>query len=116
MLFRSGVQFLTRDDTVGILPVGPPLYDEDVLTDRSERFFCAELIREALLETLNKEIPYCCEVQVTDFKEPKTTTTATTTAGGGQSSSSSACTIQATIFVERDSQKPIVVGKGGGTN
>ncbi len=99
-MFRPGVRFLTEADAAAILPAGPPLYEGDVLTDRSERFFCAELIREALLETLHKEIPYCCEVRVTDFREPR--------------APGEPCNIQATIFVERDSQKPIVVGRGGG--
>lgn len=98
-MFRPGVQFLTDDDAKTLLPEGPPLYDEDLLTDRTERFFVSELVRESLFESLKKELPYSCEVQVTDFKEPRDGRTVTQ--------------IEATIFVERDSQKIIVVGKGG---
>ena len=65
------------------------------------RFFASELIREALFETLKKELPYCCEVRVNSFKEPKPT------------DKKQVSRIDATVFVERDSQKLIVVGKGG---
>jgi GTP-binding protein Era len=65
------------------------------------RFFTSELIREALFETLKKELPYCCEVRVDEFKEPKP---------GDKKKMSR---IKATVFVERDSQKLIVIGKGG---
>mmetsp|Transcript_884 Transcript_884/g.1888 ORF Transcript_884/g.1888 Transcript_884/m.1888 type:complete len:547 (+) Transcript_884:175-1815(+) len=100
-MFRNGEKCLTNDDARTLLPVGPPLYDDDFLSDRSVRFFCSELIREALLESryLKKELPYCCEVQITDFKEPRKETDLTR--------------IEATIFVERDGQKAIVVGKNG---
>ncbi len=100
-MFRSGVRFLTNEDTENLLPVGPPLYDDEFLSDRSVRFFCSELIREALLESryLKKELPYCCEVQITDYKEPR--------------NSNEITRIEATIFVERNGQKAIVVGKNG---
>jgi len=100
-MFRSGVKCLTNDDARTLLPVGPPLYDEDFLSDRSVRFFCSELIREALLESryLKKELPYCCEVQITEYKEPREFRDLTR--------------IGATIFVERDGQKAIIVGKNG---
>jgi len=100
-MFRSGVKFLTNQDTENLLPIGPPLYDDEFLSDRSVRFFCSELIREALLESryLKKELPYCCEVQITDYKEPR--------------NSNEITRIEATIFVERNGQKAIVVGKNG---
>lgn len=100
-MFRSGVNCLTNEDTRGLLPVGPPLYDDEFLSDRSVRFFCSELIREALLESryLKKELPYCCEVQITEYKEPRKDNEITR--------------IEATIYVERDGQKAIVVGKKG---
>lgn len=100
-MFQSGIGCLTNEDTQKLLPVGPPLYDDDFLSDRSVRFFCSELIREALLESryLKKELPYCCEVQITEYKEPRKVNEITR--------------IEATIFVERDGQKAIVVGKGG---
>ncbi|KAG7363930.1 GTP-binding protein Era [Nitzschia inconspicua] len=99
-MFRNNQQFLSNEDAKALLPLGPPLYEQDVLTDRSERFFCAELIRESLFECLNKEVPYCCEVQVYYFKEPR----------GKQKR---VIDIRAYIYVERESQKGIVVGKGG---
>lgn len=100
-MFLNGVKFLTNEDIEGLLPIGPPLYDDEFLSDRSVRFFCSELIRESLLESryLKKELPYCCEVQITDYKEPRTSNEITR--------------IEATIFVERNSQKAIVVGKNG---
>lgn len=100
-MFRDGVKFLTGDDSKALLPYGPPLYDEDILTDRPERFFASELIREALFETLKKELPYCCEVRIEEFKEPK------------PGDSKPLNRIKATVYVERDSQKLIVIGKGG---
>ena len=99
-MFRNGVKSLTNDDVKQLLPIGPPLYDDDFLSDRSVRFFCSELIREALLESryLKKELPYCCEVQITDYKEPR---------------DDNITRIEATIFVERDGQKAIIIGKNG---
>jgi GTPase Era involved in 16S rRNA processing len=64
-------------------------------------FFTSELIREALFETLKKELPYCCEVRVDEFKEAK------------PEDKKKISRIKATVFVERDSQKLIVIGKGG---
>jgi GTP-binding protein Era len=99
-MFRNGVKSLTNDDVKQLLPIGPPLYDDDFLSDRSVRFFCSELVREALLESryLKKELPYCCEVQITDYKEPR---------------EDNITRIEATIFVERDGQKAIIIGKNG---
>jgi GTP-binding protein Era len=78
------------------LPAGPPVYPEDQLTDRDERFFAAERLREKLFETLGEELPYRCEVTIDSFKEEGRLRR-----------------IEATILVERASQKAIILGKGG---
>jgi GTP-binding protein Era len=59
------------------------------------------MIRASLFQNLKKELPYCCEVQVTEFKEPSSDST------------KQVIRMKATVFVERDSQKVIVIGKGG---
>jgi len=79
------------------LPEGPAAYPADQLTDRDERFFAAELLREKLFEEMGEDMPYRCEVVVDSFKEEGRLRR-----------------IEATILVERDSQKPIVLGAGGG--
>jgi GTP-binding protein Era len=78
------------------LPEGPAAYPADQLTDRDERFFAAELLREKLFEELGEELPYRCEVVVESFKEEGRLRR-----------------IEATILVERDSQKAIVLGSAG---
>jgi GTPase len=78
------------------LPEGPAIYPPDQLTDRDERFFAAELLREKLFEQMGAEMPYRCEVVIDSFKEEGRLRR-----------------IEATILVERDSQKPIVLGAGG---
>ena len=78
------------------LPEGPFAYPEDQLTDRDERFFAGEMLREKLFQTLGEELPYRCEVVIESFKEEGRLRR-----------------IEATILVERDSQKAIVLGKGG---
>jgi GTP-binding protein Era len=83
------------------LPEGPPAYPEDQLTDKDERFFAAELLREKLFDELGEELPYRCEVVVDSFKQDD------------ERRGSSLRRIEATILVERDSQKAIVLGKGG---
>jgi GTP-binding protein Era len=80
----------------GFLPESPPLFPEDMHTDRSREFHAAELIREKLTLMLHQELPYGLTVQVERFLEES----------GG-------LTINAIIWVERDSQKGIVVGKNG---
>lgn len=78
------------------LPFHPAYFPEDQLTDKSERFFVNEIIRNQLLKLYSEEIPYACEVVTISFKEaPKI------------------IRINAEIIVERDSQKPIIIGKGG---
>jgi GTP-binding protein Era len=78
------------------LPFHPPFYPKDELTDRSERFFASEIIREKIFMTYKQEIPYSCEVIVTSFKEEE-----------------NIIRISAEILVERPTQKSIVIGKGG---
>ena len=80
-----------------MLPPSPALYDEDQLTDRPVRWLCAELIREAVFELLDKELPYSMAVEILKFDE----------------SNPKMIRIGANLLVERDSQKRIVVGKGG---
>jgi hypothetical protein len=67
----------------------------------SYRFFASEIIRATLFTSLGKELPYCCEVRIDRFKEPT------------ENDKSPITRIEASIYVERDSQKGIVVGKGG---
>ncbi|MBX9853012.1 MAG: GTPase Era [Cytophagaceae bacterium] len=78
------------------LPMHPPYFDKDALTDRSERFFASEIIREKIFLNYDKEIPYSTEVVITDFKETK-----------------DLISVRAEIYVERDSQKGIIIGKKG---
>jgi GTP-binding protein Era len=81
------------------LPQGPPYYPEDTLTDQTERFIAAELIREKIFRLTGEEIPYASAVTVESFKP---------------SADGRLVRIEATIHLERDSQKGIVIGKGGG--
>ena len=78
------------------LPVGPPFFPKDQLTDKSERFFVNEIIREKILLNYDKEIPYSVEVEVESFIEEE-----------------NLIRISAVIFCERDSQKGILIGKAG---
>lgn len=78
------------------LPEGEAFYPKDTLTDKSLRFFATEIIREKILTTYDKEIPYCCEVVIDEYKEEE-----------------SIDRISATIYVARDSQKGIVIGHKG---
>lgn len=81
---------------VVLLPESPPFFDKDQLTDKSERFFVTEIICEKILLNYDKEIPYATEVEVEEFKEEE-----------------KIIRIQSVIFVERESQKGIIIGKGG---
>ncbi len=83
------------------LPEGEPYYPPDQLTDRPERFFVSEIIREKILRLYDDEIPYSCEVSIEDFKEAKT------------NAGENIARIRATIFVMRETQKAILLGKGG---
>ena len=80
------------------LPIGPPLYPPEMVTDMPKRFIAAELIREKVFRLTGDEIPYAIAVTVEDFKEEK---------------KGRLVKIDATIHVERDSQKGMVIGKGG---
>ena len=83
------------DVIVASIPEYPKLYPEDQLTDLPERFFVSEIIREKIFELYHEEVPYSCEVMIEDFKERE----------------SGKDYISASIIVERDSQKPIIIGK-----
>jgi GTPase len=80
----------------GRLPIHPAYFPQDDLTDRSERFFASEIIREKIFLNYEQEIPYSAEVMIESFKE-----------------SDDIIRIRAEIYVERDSQKGIIIGKGG---
>jgi len=86
----------------GLLPEGPPAYPAEHLTDRDERFFAAEILREKLFLLLGDELPYRCDVALESFREEAPR-------GKGKGLRR----IEATIWVERESQKPIVIGAGG---
>jgi len=79
-----------------LLPVGEAFYDKDTLTDKPEKFFVSEIIREKILLQYKKEIPYSVEVVVNSFKDEETI-----------------LRIQADILVERESQKAIIIGHKG---
>ncbi|MGB0521902.1 MAG: GTPase Era [Flammeovirgaceae bacterium] len=78
------------------LPVHPPFFEKDTLTDKPERFFAAEILREKIFLNYKQEVPYSCEVTIESFKE-----------------SDDLIRMRAIIMVERDSQKGILIGKGG---
>lgn len=79
------------------LPVGPPAYGEDEITDRSERFLAAEMVREQLMLRLDQELPYATTVEIEQFGDRP----------------DGIAEIHAVIWVERDGQKAIVIGHGG---
>jgi len=106
--FAEGVEVVPVSATQGVgvaeleravarrLPVSPALFPDDMVTDRSPRFIAQEIIREQLYHQLGKELPYACAVQVETWSERP-----------------DELSIGAVIVVERESQKPIVVGRGG---
>ncbi len=81
---------------VELLPPSPPYFGKDALTDKPARFFVTEIIREKILENYDKEVPYSTEVIVEKFEEKE-----------------NAIHIMAVIYVERDSQKGILIGRQG---
>lgn len=83
------------------LPEGPVFYPKDQLTDKPEKFFVSEMIREKILILYKQEIPYSCEVEVESFKETKTT------------KGEDLVRILANIYVTRKQQKSIIIGKDG---
>jgi GTP-binding protein Era len=96
-LLGTGTDILTRE-MLNLLPVGPRLYPEDIPTDVSERFIVAEIIREKIFLLTSQELPYSVAVAVDAFQEDDI---------------KKMTTIHATIFVEKASQKGIIIGKGG---
>ncbi len=84
------------DQILERLPEGEAYYPKDTLTDKTLRFFATEIIREKILTNYDKEIPYCCEVAIEEYKEE-----------------SNIDRISATIYVARDSQKGIIIGHKG---
>ena len=91
--FNVGVIF---DRILELLPEGPAYYPKDTLTDKTLRFFASEIIREQILKQYDKEIPYCCEIEIDTYKEEPTIDR-----------------ISATIYVSRESQKGIIIGHKG---
>ncbi len=85
-----------KSSLFGMLPESPPLYPDDQLSEHPVRFFVSELIREQIFLLYDQEIPYSCTVTVSDFKEDPAIDH-----------------IHAEIIVNRDSQKGIIIGKGG---
>lgn len=92
---KFGIDHLLKS-VVESLPECPPYFDKEQLTDKPERFFVNEIIREKILLNYDKEIPYSVEVEVESFKEE-----------------AEIIRINAVIYVERDSQKGIIIGKAG---
>jgi len=84
------------DELVRLMPESEPVYGEDEITDRSERFLAGELVREQLMLRLGEELPYSTTVEIERFEED-----------------GELLRIAAVIWVEREGQKPIVIGKGG---
>ena len=84
------------DAIVANLPEAPAWYDKDVFTDKNLRFFASEIVREKIFLNYKEEIPYSCEVVIEEFKE-----------------GAERYDISAVIYVMRDTQKGIIIGKGG---
>ncbi len=95
-LTGDGVEDLKKG-IVELLPEAPPLYPPDMVSERPERFFVAELIREAIFNRYGAEIPYSTTVQVEEFRERPNRKDY----------------IRAVIYVEKESQKSILIGEGG---
>lgn len=94
-LHKQGIDTLLNKITI-LLPESAPYFEKDVLTDKTERFFMAEIIREKIFMNYKKEIPYSCEVVVHSFKDVE-----------------NIVRISADIMVSRDSQKGILIGHQG---
>ncbi len=82
---------------IEFLPEGPKLYPDDIIAEADERFFVSEIIREKILELYGDEIPYSCEVLIVDFKERE----------------NAKDYISAEVVVEKETQKPIIIGNQG---
>jgi len=83
-------------DILDRLPIHPPYFPKDQITDKPERFFTAEIIREKIFNNYKQEVPYSTQVEIESFEEEE-----------------NIIRIRAEIYVERDSQKGILIGKGG---
>ena len=94
-LKRKGLEALVAD-LLKLVPEAPPVYAEDEITDRSQRFLAGELVREQLMRQLGDELPYATTVEIERFAED-----------------GELLRIGAVVWVEREGQKPIVIGKGG---
>ena len=94
-LKRKGLEALVGD-LLKLVPEAPPVYAEDEITDRSQRFLAGELVREQLMRQLGDELPYATTVEIERFAED-----------------GELLRIGAVVWVEREGQKPIVIGKGG---
>ena len=94
-LKRKGLESLVKD-LLALLPEQPPMFGEDEITDRSQRFLAGELVREQLMRQLGEELPYATTVEIERFAED-----------------GALLRIGAVIWVEREGQKAIVIGKGG---
>jgi GTP-binding protein Era len=94
-LKRKGLEALV-ESLLSLVPEQPPLYGEDEITDKSQRFLAGELVREQLMRQLGAELPYATTVEIERFVEE-----------------GSLLRIGAVVWVERDGQKAIVIGKGG---
>ena len=86
-----------KNEIVELLPEGDKFYPDDIVAEENERFFVSEIIREKIFELYEDEVPYSCEVLVIEFKERD----------------NAKDFISAEIVVERESQKPIIIGRGG---
>jgi len=94
---RTGANVDDLEKTIlKYLPEQPPLYPADRITDRGERFLAAELVREQIFRGFQQEVPYATAVSIEQFKRAKGT-----------------LHVEATIWVEREGQKPILIGKDG---
>jgi GTP-binding protein Era len=94
-LKRKGLEALVAD-LLKLVPEAPPVFEEDEITDRSQRFLAGELVREQLMRQLGDELPYATTVEIERFAED-----------------GELLRIGAVVWVEREGQKPIVIGKGG---
>ncbi|MEO5565068.1 MAG: GTPase Era [Luteimonas sp.] len=98
-LKRQGLEPLV-ETLLALMPEQPPLYGEDEITDKSQRFMAGELVREQLMRQLGDELPYATTVEIESFSEEP-------------ARHGTLMRIGAVIWVERDGQKAIVIGKGG---
>ena len=92
---NAGIDYL-KERIAALLPLNPPYFETDAFTDRPARFFVTEIIREKIFLYYQQEIPYSSEVEVREYRDGK-----------------ELLRISATIYVERESQKGIIIGKGG---